>query len=47
MLDEAEFPDAPIERMEVTTLASGEASWRIFRARAEEAELGYMPPAQS
>jgi hypothetical protein len=45
VLDEVEAADSPIERLEVTTLASGEATYRYWLPRAEEPEGGYLPPA--
>jgi hypothetical protein len=36
--------EAHIERLEVTALASGEATYRIWRPRAEEPEGGYFAP---
>lgn len=42
ILEEVELPDAPVERLEVTCLASGEATYRIWSARAEEPEGGYL-----
>lgn len=38
-----ENPEAPVERLEVTSLASGEATYRVWTARAEEPETGYLP----
>lgn len=38
-----DFPQAPIERFEVTLLASGEGTWRCWAARAEEPIGGYYP----
>lgn len=35
--------DVPVERVEVTALASGEATYRVWMPRAEEAEGGYLP----
>lgn len=31
-----DFPNGDIERLEVTCLANGEATWRVWTARAEE-----------
>lgn len=45
VLQEAgDLPNEPIERLEVTALASGEATYRFWRVRAEESEGGYLPP---
>lgn len=44
IIQEADIPDGPIERVEVTFLASGEATYRVWQARAEESEGGYLPP---
>lgn len=44
ILDDADFPDEPIERCEVTTLANGEATYRYWLSRAEEPEGGLLPP---
>jgi hypothetical protein len=35
---EADLPEGPIERLEVTTLANGDITCRIWPARAEEPE---------
>lgn len=44
VLGEDHFPDGPIERLEITCQASGDANWRAWPARAEEPEGGYFPP---
>jgi hypothetical protein len=44
--DEADLPDGPIERFELTCLASGEATYRVWSARAEEPDGGYLPVRQ-
>jgi hypothetical protein len=36
VFEEEDFPVGPIERFEVTLLASGEATARVWPARAEE-----------
>jgi len=42
-LQEAEdLPDGPLERVEITTLASGEATCRVWTPRAEEAIGMYL-----
>lgn len=46
VMDETELPDAPIERLEVTCLASGEATYRVWEARAVEPDGGYLPPPE-
>ena len=40
---DANLPNEPIERIEVTALASGECTYRYWLARAEEPEGGYWP----
>ena len=45
ILKEAELPEGTIERLEVTFLASGEGTYRVWPARAEDPEGGYLPPA--
>jgi hypothetical protein len=40
-----DFPDGDVERFEVTLLASGEATWRVWAVRAEEPVGGYIPAA--
>ena len=47
LLNEAEIPDGPVERIEVTTLANGEATYRVWAARAEEAVGGVILDANS
>lgn len=44
ILQEAELPEDPIEWLEVQFLASGEATYRMRRPRADEATGGYLPP---
>ena len=44
IMRDAELPSGPIERLEVTFLASGEATYRVWAARAEEPDGGYLPP---
>lgn len=46
VLEDPNVGGGPVERVEITCLASGEATYRIWPARAEEPELGYMFPAQ-
>ena len=43
ILSDAELPKGPVERIEVTFLASGEATYRVWQARAEEPDGGYLP----
>lgn len=38
-----EIPDVPIDRLEVTTLANGEANARWWTARAEEPDGVHFP----
>lgn len=45
ILDEADIPYEYIERLEVTFLASGEATYRVWAPRADESDGGYLPPA--
>jgi hypothetical protein len=42
VLDQDELPEGDIERVEVTCLASGEATYKVWAARAEEPATGYM-----
>lgn len=37
-----DFPHGPVERLEVTCLASNEATWRVWPARAEEPIGGHV-----
>jgi hypothetical protein len=46
VLEEKSFPQYPVERLEVTCLASGEATWRAWPAKAEESEGGYYPAGE-
>lgn len=39
---EPEIPKEGVERVEVTCLASGEATYRVWAARAEEPVGGYL-----
>lgn len=43
LLDEPTLPTGPIERLEVTTQANGDASCRVWAARAEEFEMVFYP----
>jgi hypothetical protein len=45
ILDDPNLPQGPVERLEVTCLASGEATYRVWAARAEDPEGGYIPPS--
>lgn len=45
VLSDPDFPDGPHERFEVTLLASGEATWRVWPARAGEPIGGYYESA--
>ena len=40
--DAEDLPDGPLERVEITTLASGEATCRVWTPRAEEAIGMYL-----
>lgn len=46
IVDEDDFPDGSVERIEITCLASGEATWRVWPARAEDPIGGYFPPPE-
>jgi hypothetical protein len=41
LLDDEKFEGALIERLEITTLATGEATYRYWPPKAQEAEGGY------
>jgi hypothetical protein len=43
ILAEPDIPTGGVERIEVTCLAGGDATYRVWAARAEEAEGGYLP----
>lgn len=45
LIQEGSLPDGPVERLEVRWLANGEGVYRVWPARAEEPEGGYVPPA--
>jgi len=45
ILQAEDFPEGQVERIEVTLLASGDATWRVWPARAEEPVGGYIPRA--
>lgn len=40
---EADLPEGPIERLEVSTHADGSSTYRVWPARAEEPDGGYLP----
>lgn len=44
IIQEAEIPDGPIERLEVRTLASGEVTYRVWFPRDDEPLGGYLGP---
>jgi len=41
VLADGEFPEGPVERIELTLLASGEVTWRAWPARAADPVGGY------
>jgi hypothetical protein len=41
-LQDEDFPQGDVERFEVTCLASGEATYRVWAARADEPLGGYL-----
>jgi hypothetical protein len=41
-LQDEDFPQGDVERFEVTLLASGEATYRVWAVRAEEPVGGYI-----
>lgn len=42
ILNDDTIPDGPVERLELTALANGEATYRYWLPRAEESEGGAM-----
>jgi hypothetical protein len=46
VMDETDLPDGPVERLEVTCLASGEATYRVWAAREIEPQGGYLQPPE-
>lgn len=44
ILEDADFDDVPIERLEVYCHASGDVTYRFWYPRAEESEGGWLPP---
>jgi hypothetical protein len=44
IIQTADLPEGPVERIEVTFLAGGDATYRVWAARAVESEGGYIPP---
>lgn len=42
MVEHPDFPTGNIERVEITGLANGEATWRVWPARAEEPVGGHF-----
>jgi hypothetical protein len=47
ILEECESAQAEVERIEINLLASGEATYRIWAPKAEEADSGYFAAATS
>jgi len=45
ILQESTIPDVQLESIEIYFLASGEVTYRYRSPRAEETEVGYLPPA--
>ena len=41
VLDEEDFPEGEVERVEVTCLPNGEATWRVWPARADQPLEGF------
>ncbi|HYJ00563.1 MAG TPA: hypothetical protein VEX36_12910, partial [Thermoleophilaceae bacterium] len=41
VLDEDSFPDGDVERVEITCLPNGEATYRVWPARADEPIEGF------
>lgn len=46
IMDQEHIPDVGVERIEVTCLASGDATYRWWLPRADEYEGGYLPPPE-
>lgn len=42
--EDLDLPTGPVEKIEITALASGEATYRVWPARAEEPIGGYLSP---
>jgi len=42
VVEEANLPEGPIERLEVTFLANGDATYRVWEPRAEESVGGFL-----
>ena len=47
VLDHSEFPDGPVERLEINCHATGEVTYRVWAPRAEEATGGYLNADQA
>lgn len=47
MRDLPDMPTGPVQRVEVHLHASGEATYNVWAARAEEPVGGYIPDANS
>jgi hypothetical protein len=43
---EEDYPEGPVERVELVCHASGEVTWRVWTPRAEEPVGGYIPAEQ-
>jgi hypothetical protein len=46
LVNDDDFPDGPVERVEVSFMANGEVSWRVWEPRAEEARQGFYSAEQ-
>lgn len=45
VLDTGDIPKGSIERLEITFLADGSATYRVWTPRAQEPDGGYLPVA--
>lgn len=43
--EQEDFPEGPVERIEIRCQASGEATCLVWTPRADEPWGGYIPPA--
>ena len=47
VFEEPDYPTGPVEKIEITGLASGHATYRVWEARAEEPIGGVLMPDET
>jgi hypothetical protein len=47
IIEESDLASQPVQRIEINLFASGQANYRVWAPRAEEAEVGFLSEATS